>query len=125
MINTQRTLQAVLVDDQDAPRSNEQSMRIALFDSAGNPVLNVATAATMVLTGYTIAGSPAALSATDTLNVALGKLEKNASVLQTGADVDLTGYTIGVVSLAALSATDTVNQALGKLEKRVADLEAA
>ena len=125
MTNTQRTMQAVLVTDQAAPRDNEQSMRIALFDAAGNPVTNVVTAATMVLTGYTIAGAAAALAPTDTLNVALGKLEKNASVLQTGANVTITGYTIGAVALAALSATDTVNQALGKLEKRVADLEAA
>lgn len=39
----------------------------------------------------------------------------------TGADVAITGYTIGTAS--ALSATDTINQALGKLEARVVALE--
>lgn len=39
----------------------------------------------------------------------------------TGANVAITGYTIGTAG--ALSATDTINQALGKLEARVVALE--
>lgn len=41
----------------------------------------------------------------------------------TGAQVAITGYTIGTAG--ALDATDTVNEALGKLEARVVELETA
>jgi len=39
----------------------------------------------------------------------------------TGADVELTGYTIG--SAGAVAATDSVNEAIGKLEARIAAIE--
>ena len=44
---------------------------------------------------------------------------------QTGAQVALTGYTIGTVPKAAVAAADSANAAIAKLEKRIADLEAA
>lgn len=79
MTANQQPIQAVVVS-QSTPSPNQQQMQLALFDAAGTPVL--VTAATMKLTGYTIAGAAAALSDTDTLNVALGKLEKRIDILE-------------------------------------------
>ena len=87
------------------------------------------------ITGYTKATTNAALSASnDTLNVALGKLEKKADDAQAAADAaasaaashthatsDVTtlgGYSKGTSS-AALATTDTLNAALGKLENQI------
>lgn len=71
------------------------------------------------LTGYSIAGSKSAISATDKVNAALGKLEYKLNNI-VGSEVTLTGYTKASVS-SAIAATDTANQALGKLEKKVDD----
>jgi enoyl-[acyl-carrier-protein] reductase (NADH) len=58
------------------------SETVALFNPDGSVLTVVQTTAAMVITGYAIAGAAAALSATDTLNVALGKLEKRIAVLE-------------------------------------------
>jgi len=101
----------------------------------------------VALTGYSKASSAAAVAATDTVNAAIGKLEKAldgkqasgsyltsvswndidskpssftpASHEHTTSDVTaLTGYTIAS-SAAAIAATDSLNTALGKLEKSI------
>ena len=86
------------------------------------------------ITGYEKATTNAALAATDTLNTALGKLEKKADDAATAAaaaastasshthatsDVTtLGGYSKGTSS-AALATSDTLNAALGKLENQI------
>lgn len=84
-----------------------------------------------VLTGYTKASSVSALSAADSLNEALGKLEKALDGKQasgsyaaeshthnTGDVALLTSYTKGS-DATALATTDTLNQALSKLENQI------
>lgn len=59
--------------------------QVALFNPDGTvlTVVQVApTAATMLLTGYAIAGAAAAVGATDSVNVAIGKLEKRVLDLE-------------------------------------------
>ncbi|MBO7643035.1 MAG: hypothetical protein J6S74_02810, partial [Alphaproteobacteria bacterium] len=91
------------------------------------------------MTGYAKADSAAAISTSDSLNTAIGKLEKaldgkqasgsyvptsrtvnskalSSNVTLTGADVAVTGYS-KPSSTGAIAATDTVNAAIGKLEK--------
>ena len=93
----------------------------------------------IAVTGYSKPGETGAIEATDTVNAAIGKLEKaldakqasgsyvpttttvNAKALSSditldGADVKVTGYA-KADSAAAVTANDTVNQAIGKLEK--------
>ena len=95
-----------------------------------------------VLTGYEKAASASAVAATDTVNAAIGKIEKAldgkqasgsyaaanhthtysdvgaaaASHSHVGTEVTLTGYT-KASSASAIASTDSVNAALGKLEK--------
>ena len=91
------------------------------------------------MTGYTKPNSTGAIAASDSLNAAIGKLEKaldgkqasgdyvpttttvngnalSSNVTLTGANVAVTGYT-KPASTGAVAATDTVNAAIGKLEK--------
>jgi len=82
----------------------------------------------ITLTGYTKASSASAVAATDTVNEAIGKLEKgldgkqaagnyaNATHSHVGTEVTLTGYS-KAASASVIAATDTVNGAIGKLEK--------
>jgi hypothetical protein len=113
----------LIVHSQAAVNPRMIPEHVSLFNPDGTVLTNIPTTAEMIITGYSIAGAVAAVSATDTLNVALGKLEKGTSV-KTTALIPITGYTIAGAA-AALGATDTINVALGKLEKRIADLEAA
>jgi len=111
-----------MVVSQAVPRPNQFTKKVALYNADGTVLSMIEqTTAVVVITGYAIAGAAAALAATDTLNVALGKLEKNTSV-KTTALIPITSYAIAGAA-AALAATDTINVALGKLEKRIADLE--
>lgn len=77
----QLTKQLVVVS-QDTFKNTQMAEKVALFDSSGQPILIVQTTAAMVLTGYTLGASTAALSATDTVNQALSKLEKRIAVLE-------------------------------------------
>lgn len=86
------------------------------------------TGADVVITGYEKAASAAAIAATDTVNQALGKLEKAldgkqasgsyaaASHSHIGTEMVLTGYE-KAASASAVAAADTVNAAIGKVEK--------
>ena len=91
--------------------------------------------ADIATTGYTKASTAAAITAGDSVNVALGKLEKSldgyvpttttvnshalsSDVTLVGSDIALTGYTQAATA-SAVAATDTVNQAIGKLEKSI------
>lgn len=65
------------------------------------------------LTGYTKASTAAEIAATDSLNVALGKLQKT---LDTKAASSMTGYS-KAGSASAITTNDTVLTAIGKLEK--------
>ena len=55
---------------------NVEAQEVALFNPDGTVLTVVQTTAAMVLTGYTIAGAVANVAATDTVNVAFGKLQK-------------------------------------------------
>ncbi len=80
------------------------------------------------MTGYSKPSSTSAIGTSDTLNAAIGKLEKaldgkqasgsyaNATHSHVGTEVTLTGYS-KASSAAAVKATDTVNAAIGKIEK--------
>ena len=80
------------------------------------------------MTGYSKPSSTSAIETSDTLNAAIGKLEKaldgkqasgsyaNATHSHVGTEVTLTGYS-KALSAAAVEATDTVNAAIGKIEK--------
>lgn len=105
-----------------------------------NPTLN---GADILLTGYTTATTYTAVSATDSTNVAIGKLQKgitdqianltttqnytvnskkiNTNPVLTGADIKLTGYT--AVTGGKLAATDTINAAMNKLDTAVTALD--
>lgn len=65
------------------------------------------------LTGYKIAKDAAAIAETDSLNVALGKIQKT---LDTKAASSMAGYS-KASSASAIATTDTVLTAIGKLEK--------
>ncbi len=95
-------------------------------------------------TGYSKPASASAIAATDTINQALGKLEKGieskdigvasfnsrtgavtpADGDYTGNMIPLTGYSIAG-SKSAIAATDKVNAALGKLEYKLGNLVAS
>lgn len=75
MPSNQVTKQLVVMS-QDSLDSTRLPEQVALFNSDGSVLTVVQTTAAMILTGYAIAVAGAALSAADTLNVALGKLEK-------------------------------------------------
>ena len=77
----------------------------------------------IVLTGYSKPSSTSPIETNDTLNAAIGKLERalddKAAVdhTHTSADVTaLTGYTTSGVSAGAVTVSDTLNQALAKLD---------
>ena len=77
----------------------------------------------IVLTGYTKPSSTSPIATDDTLNVAIGKLERalddKAAVghTHTSADITaLTGYTTSGVNAGAVTVSDTLNRALAKLD---------
>lgn len=105
-----------------------------------NPVLG---GADIKATGYTIASSVTTVTPTDTLNIALGKVEKRAAVATSditvvkaytvngktlstnpvlgGADVKITGYTLPA-TYSEVVTTDNVNAAIGKLHRLGTDI---
>jgi len=89
------------------------------------------------MTGYEKAASASAIAATDTLNVAIGKLEKALDGKQAAgsyaaathnhasSDVNaMTGYE-KAASAAAITTADSLNTAIGKLEKALDGKQAA
>jgi hypothetical protein len=84
---------------QAAINPNMVAKQVALFHPDGTVLTLVTpdtaqTAATLLLTGYTIAVSAALPAATDTLNVGLGKLAKSIQVKQAAAQADFAGADI-------------------------------
>lgn len=94
------------------------------------------------LSGYSKAGSASAVASTDSVNQAIGKLEKSIEVKDVGvtsfnsrsgavspADGDYTGNMIPLTgytkasSKSAIAATDKVNAALGKLEYKLDNIK--
>lgn len=96
------------------------------------------TGASLKLTGYTVASTYSAVAATDTINVAIGKLQKAANDYKVSADV-IKAYTINgkeistnptligsdlllteftvPTTYSAVVATGSVNTAFGKMQK--------
>ena len=83
----QKTTQAFVVTTQVALKPHQKIETIALFDENGDPIdvssLTVQTGDDTLLTGYEIAAAAAAVAATDTINEAIGKLEKRVVGLET------------------------------------------
>lgn len=123
-----KTIKQAVVTDQTNIDTSQVVELIALFNSDGTQVdldsLQVQTGDNTLLTGYEIAGAPAAVAATDTVNEAIGKLEAVTGMLAEDVAIDdvLTGYVIAGAP-SAVSATDTILEAIAKLEKRIDDLE--
>lgn len=69
------------------------------------------------MTGYSKPASTAAIAATDSLNGAIGKLEKKADDIAANAG-DMANYQ-KAASVSAVSTSDTVVDAIGKLEAAV------
>ena len=67
-----------IVDTQAALKPSQVSGRIALFNPDGSVLTVVQTPAVSVLTGYVI-GANAVVAATDTVNGAFGKVQKQIS----------------------------------------------
>ena len=103
--------------------------------------------ADVALTGYAKAETASAVAATDTINQAIGKIEKaldskqasgdyvpttttvnskalSSDITLNGADVALTGYAKPETA-SAVAATDTINQAIGKIEKALDSKQAS
>lgn len=92
------------------------------------PATHTHVGSAVTLTGYEKASSASAVTTTDTVNEAIGKIEKAldgkqasgsyAAAVHThvGSDTVLTGYEKASLA-SAVATTDTVNQAIGKLEK--------
>jgi len=82
----QKTTQAFVVTTQVALKPHQKIETIALFDENGDPIdvssLTVQTGDDTLLTGYEIAVAAAAVAATDTINEAIGKLEKRVDDLE-------------------------------------------
>ncbi|MCR5194257.1 MAG: hypothetical protein K6B71_01880 [Alphaproteobacteria bacterium] len=104
--------------------SNGTTTWSAFTPSYASSSHNHPTSDVNLLTGYSKPNSTSALATTDTLNAALGKLEKaldgkaSSSHTHTSNQVTaLTSYSKGT-SAAALATTDTLNAALGKLENK-------
>jgi len=128
------------VDDFTLNQSSDKAIDISVPTQASD--INAANAThthvgtETVLTGYSKASSASAVAATDTVNAAIGKIEKALDGKQAsgdyaasthshvGSEVTLTGYT-KASSAADVAATDTVNQAIGKLQKTLDGKQAA
>lgn len=82
----QKTTQAFVVTTQVELKPHQKIESIALFDENGDPIdvasLTVQTGDDTLLTGYEIAVAAAPVAATDTVNEAIGKLEKRVAVLE-------------------------------------------
>lgn len=116
----------VMVVAMDTPLPNQIFEQIALFNPDGTPYeLTNVDGSEVPLTGYSIAGAAAAVLATDTVNDAIGKVEKRVTLLEahdTSAEMLITGFVTGT-DVSALATTDTLNEALAKLQNRIAALE--
>lgn len=89
---------------QAAVNPNMLTEKVALFHPDGTVLTIVTpdtaeTAATLVLTGYTIAGAAALPAATDTLNVGLGKLAKSVQVKEAAAQADFAGADLAALKV--------------------------
>jgi hypothetical protein len=73
----------LVVDTQAALKTSQHYELVALFNPDGTVLSVVQTPASQVITGYTIGlVAEEALAATDTINEALGKLEKRVADLE-------------------------------------------
>lgn len=79
MSNNQTPRNSIIIPGATAV-PNQGSERLILLQADGTPF--PLSTATQTLTGYTIAGSGSAVAATDTVNQAIGKLEKRIAVLE-------------------------------------------
>lgn len=81
-MSIQQIVEQLVVVSQPNIKPNFVSRQVALFNPDGSVLTVVQTTASMLLTGYTIAGASAAVSPTDSINIAIGKLEKRIALLE-------------------------------------------
>lgn len=96
-------------------------LTLDISNTTGKLTLTKEPVGTLALGGnYAIATSASAIANTDTINVALGKLE-----YKTNRDIGslALGTYAANTSTAAIASTDTIQAALRKLENRIAKLE--
>ena len=105
-LETHKTVQMVLVDQENMGPLSQKAQKVAIYDSTGTPVDFTAdaddTGADVLLTGYA-AGSYSAISATDSVNEAIAKL---AAVVTRSRTVHTLAQSGGNVAVdASLAAT--------------------
>lgn len=97
---TDSNITQMMVVAQAAQYPGQFTKKVSLYNADGT-VLSVVgqTSAGLVLTGYTVAGAVAAVAATDTLNVALGKLQKSINSRVAAAQVDFVGADLAALKV--------------------------
>lgn len=133
MTTQNQVVKQMVVVSQDTMKSGQVANQVALFNEDGDPVLaltfeEVPTGADVDLAGYTIAVASAAVSASDSVNVATGKLEKRVLTLETSetgevdteAEVRATVLTgLSLVTATDVVAGDSILVAIGKLQAQL------
>ena len=119
-------IKQVVVTEMDTPLPNQIFEKVAFFNADGTPYqLTGVDGSEVPLTGYTIAGSAAAVADTDTVNQAVDKVEKRVELLETSetgevdteAEVRATVLTgLSTADATAVTAADSVLVAIGKLQ---------
>lgn len=101
---------------------NARNINGVAFDGTKDITIGVTSGNQITLGGYTKPSSTSAITSADSLNAAIGKLEKgldgkaNANHNQSSNTITtMTGYAKGTNS-SAIASSDTLNQAIGKLE---------
>lgn len=102
--------------------------QISDFPSSMTPTAhNQASSTITAMTGYSKASAASAIAATDSLNTAIGKLEKaldgkaaSSHNQASNTITAMTGYS-KASSASAITTSDSLNTAVGKLEKKVDD----
>lgn len=81
-MDTKQKVMPAVIDQGGQIDPNQTQLRLALFDMAGNPIdLTTDTGAEVLLTGYT-PHAVGAVIATDSVNIAIAKLEARVAALE-------------------------------------------
>ena len=119
----QQVVKQLRVIPATTPKNNQVFEHVSLFDANGNPVTitDDQTGAEIILTGYVVAEETDDVSATDTINAGIGKVEYRLSVVEALGSL-LTSYVVAETP-AVLAVTDTLVEALGKIQATLSDLD--
>jgi len=81
MASIDQAIQQAVLTSLPAPNPNTTTVRLAVFNADGSPASLPGSGAQMKLTGYT-SGSAGNVSATDSVNAAIAKLEARIAALE-------------------------------------------